>query len=414
MQDIVPKKSIREITKPHMPGTTSSQSNYTPVEPKKVIREMKDVFEEYPHTKFESGHKEKGRGWMFIIFLILVVGGIGTFLHFQKSATVYITTTQEILTFKDTEISVPTTELIVLSATTTSVIDITTSTGTPILTKAKGTVTIYNSNSTEQVLIASTRLETPNGKIYRLDSKITVPRASIVAGKTTPGSIQALITADKVGESYNISQSDFTFPGLVGSARYKNVYARSKGAITGGKETSAMVVNEKDKNMKIEAASKENTTSLEARLDAQKPDDAFVIKKPVLTTAFEKTSDTKGTVTFTYSMIGVDAKKFATMLTKSQKQNIVSDMEFAQDATSLEVEYLSLDKNSAQIKITGNASVRPYIDQDALRTLLTGKPFNQFRELIKQIPGVEESRFNSKPFWATTFPQTSRIFIEQK
>lgn len=414
MQDIVPKKSIREITKPHMPGVTSSQSQYKPVEPKMVVQEVKDSFEEYPHVKFGSTHKEKGRGWIFIVFLLLVVGGVGTFLHFQKSATIYITTTQETLTFKDTEINIPLTDLIVLTATTTSVIDIITTAGTPTLTKAKGTVTVYNSNSTEQVLIASTRLETPNGKIYRLDNKITVPKASVVAGKTTPGSIQALISADKVGESYNISQVDFTFPGLVGSPRYKNVYARSKGAITGGSETSAKIINEKDKNTKIESFTKESADSLEIKLRAQKIEDVFIIKNPALTTVFEKTSDTKGTVTLSNSMTVVDTKKLATLLTKTQKQNASRVMEFAQDASVLDIEYVSSDKTSAQIKVNGAVSVRSYIDQVSLKALLAGKPFNQFREIIKQIEGVDESRFSSKPFWATTFPQVTRIFVEQK
>jgi len=414
MQDIVPKKSIREITKPHMPGAAASQSNYVPVEPKKSAQKATDTFEEYPHAKFESTRTKKGRGWILIVFLLLVVGGIGTFLHFQKSATVYITTTKENLDFKNTEINIPIADLAVLTATTTSVIDIITSTGTPTMTKAKGTVTVYNSNITEQVLIASTRLETSNGKIYRLDGKVTVPKASVVAGKTTPGSIQALITADKVGESYNISQADFTFPGLVGSPRYKNVYARAKGAIAGGLQTSTKIINEKDKNAKIEALTKENTTLLETQLRAQKTEDVFIIKKPFLTTTFEKTSDTKGTVTFSNSMTVVDTNKLATILTKNQKQTTVGGMEFTRDAGELEVEYVSSDKTSTQIKVNGDTSVRSYIDQVAIMTLLAGKPFNQFRELIKQFEGIEESRFSSKPFWATTFPQASRIFIEQK
>ncbi len=412
MQDIVPKKSIREITKPHVPGSVVPEPLYQKVP--NVIKQPQEVnsqFDEYPHTKAEFYPKEKKRGWRLSLFIITVLVAVGGFLHFQKSATIYITSKQEILTFKDANIVIPGSSLQTLSVSTSTSIEIKTSTGTPALVKAKGTVTIYNSNSTEQVLVAGTRLETPNGKIYRLDGRVTVPR---MLNSSTPGSIQALITADKPGAQYNIGQADFALPGLLGSPRYKTVYARTKSAIVGGSETSIRLVDEKDKAQKIEALIAENKESLEADLLSQKNASTTIIQESSITNSFEKISDTQGLVTITASMRVLSTNEFATLLTKHQKQNTVTTMEFAQNPISLSLVYLSEDKEDVHVKVTGSASVRPYVDLENIKNILAGTSMKQFRENIQNVQGIQEIRFTSKPFWVGTFPSASRIFIEQK
>jgi hypothetical protein len=78
-------------------------------------------------------------------------------------------------------------------------------------TKASGTIIIYNNYSADsQKLVASTRFEAPNGKIFRISQPVTVP------GKKgdTPGSIEAIITADQAGPDYNVGLVDFTIPGF--------------------------------------------------------------------------------------------------------------------------------------------------------------------------------------------------------
>lgn len=414
MQDIVPKKSIREITKPRAPhraDTATTQPDYKDIDSKKPVASKPLQSEEYPHTRFESVREGKSKGRLFILLLCFLFIGTGLYLHMQKSATVYITQKKHTLTFKDADIQIPLSEMSVLTVSTTTIITIKTSTGTPVLTKAKGTVTIYNGNSTEQVLIANTRLETPKGKIYRLDSTITVPKSGVSG---IPGSIQAAVTADKTGESYNVTQTDFTFPGLIGSPRYKNVYARTKNAISGGKEASSRIVDAKDKDAKIALFKEDKKIALEKEIASQTNNDALSIQKPTITDTFEKTSDTQGTVTLKITESIIDAKKFATILAKKEIQNVTNTMEFVGDTSGLNVEYVSQDNGVAQVKINGVVTVKEYLDVEVLKTTLAEKPFNQFRELIQQFEGIQESRFTSKPFWISSFPQNSRIFIDQK
>lgn len=412
MQDIVPKKSIREITKPHLPASSvSANTQYKIPDVVKAVQENANQMDEYPHTKSEAYSKEKRRGWVLPVFIITVLIAVAGFLHFQKSATVYVTSKQEVLTFKDVDITIPLTDLNTVSVATSTKIEIKTSTGTPMLMKARGTVTIYNSNSTAQLLVAGTRLETPNGKIYRLDGRVTVPK---MINSNTPGSIQVLVTADKSGESYNVAQADFTLPGLIGSARYKTVYARTKGPIAGGSETAVRLVDEKDKAQKMETFLTENRVSLEAKLRIQKTSSTTIIQEPVSTSSFEKISDTQGIVTITSAMNVLDTKKLATLLTKSQKQNTATTMEFAENPASLVIVYVSQDKEEVHVKVNGSVSVRPYVDMENIKNVLAGTSMKQFREHIEDIQGIQEIRFTSKPFWVSTFPSASRIFVEQK
>lgn len=417
MQDIVPKKSIREITKPRIPGSEPvSQSNtYKEGFSAKNYSSKEHVsFDEYPHKKVNLAPKENSRGWFIVFFLLLLAGSVGTFLHFQKSVTVHLTAEKHDLVFKDTEIVIPAAEITTLTVSTSTVINISTSTGTPTLTKAKGTVTIYNANSTEQPLVAGTRLETPEGKIYRLDAKVTVPKASIQGTKNTPGSIQALITADKAGENYNLSQSDFTFPGLVGSPRYKNVYARTKGSISGGASTSAQIVDEKDKSQKVDVFVKKVTEGLQNELSQKKGSDTFIIHAPAVSSLFEKNSSTSGTVTISSSIFVIKNNTMASLLAKSQKPNENIEMKFASDSTSFSTTLISTDKTDTRIKVSGSTSVSTAIDAEKIKGILAGKSFSQFRELVKQVPGIQEIRFTAKPFWISTFPKSSQINIEEK
>ena len=66
--------------------------------------------------------------------------------------------------------------------------------------KARGTLIISNEYSSDtQPLIATTRFETGDGKIFRLAESVTVPGVTIVDGKRQPGIVEAVVIADAPG-----------------------------------------------------------------------------------------------------------------------------------------------------------------------------------------------------------------------
>ncbi|MDP1884709.1 MAG: hypothetical protein Q8L10_05105 [Candidatus Moranbacteria bacterium] len=103
--------------------------------------------------------------------------------------------------------------------------------------KARGTITVYNEfSSSPQPLVATTRFENSDKKIFRLVSGITVPGMEKVGTETKPGAIEAEVIADEAGEGYNIGPSSFSIPGFQssGNEKYTKIYAKSFKAMAGG------------------------------------------------------------------------------------------------------------------------------------------------------------------------------------
>lgn len=89
---------------------------------------------------------------------------------------------------------------------------------------ATGTVTLVNETGAAQPLVATTRLLSEGGVLFRLRDRVTVP-----AG----GTVEAAVYADQPGPSGDIGPSRFTIPGL-SPALQASIYARSSSPMTGG------------------------------------------------------------------------------------------------------------------------------------------------------------------------------------
>ncbi|MFW5888307.1 MAG: hypothetical protein ACOCVY_01175 [Patescibacteria group bacterium] len=81
-----------------------------------------------------------------------------------------------------------------------------------------GKVTIVNNYSQNQPLVASTRILSPNDKMYRLSETVTVP-----AG----GSVEVDVYTDEPSPEYAIGPTRFTIPGLWAGLQ-DDIYAESK------------------------------------------------------------------------------------------------------------------------------------------------------------------------------------------
>lgn len=127
--------------------------------------------------------------------------------------------------------------------------------------KASGTITISNSFSeASQPLVATTRFETSDGKLYRLIDGVTVPGAKTEDGKTVSGKIDARVMADQAGTKYNLTSGTFTIPGFKGGPKYDKITAEVKNAFTGGSDDASgakLSVSQSDLDLAKTAASDE-------------------------------------------------------------------------------------------------------------------------------------------------------------
>jgi len=97
---------------------------------------------------------------------------------------------------------------------------------TPIEGNAGGIVTLINETTSDQALVATTRVLSEEGVLFRLDEQTTVP-----AG----GQVDAIVHADETGLLGEVGPTQFTIPGLSTSLQ-DVIYAVSIDSMTGGVE----------------------------------------------------------------------------------------------------------------------------------------------------------------------------------
>ncbi len=99
--------------------------------------------------------------------------------------------------------------------------------------KTGGFIYIYNAYSAApQKLVAQTRFETKDGKIFRIQNPVIVPGAKMSDTKLTPSSIKIEVVSDAAGKEYQIGPSYFTIPGFKESPKYAGFYAESTEPMT--------------------------------------------------------------------------------------------------------------------------------------------------------------------------------------
>ncbi len=186
---------------------------------------------------FDTWNKKHKKGYMFwflcIAAVVLVFVLISTYF---ASATVTISPKKYAVTLDSTKLylsDVPhkTTEV---SADTS--LQVAAKGTVKVDRKATGRIVIYNTyNSVDQKLIAGTRVETSDGKIFRLKNPVTVPgQKTSSAGKKIAGSAEVDIVADVSGDNYNVGFKDFKISAYKGTDKDGKIYGRSKTSIDGG------------------------------------------------------------------------------------------------------------------------------------------------------------------------------------
>jgi hypothetical protein len=126
-------------------------------------------------------------------------------------------------------------------------------TGTTQVTDAKssGTVTITNGTSRPYTFVATTRLLSKDGVLFRLRDSATIPAR---------GTVDAEVIADQAGAQGDIGATTFIFPGLT-AALQEQITAESATSMTGGSGTAV-------------AASAEDIAAAKAALEGKLRKDA--------------------------------------------------------------------------------------------------------------------------------------------
>lgn len=286
--------------------------------------------------------------------------------------------------------------------------------------KASGTIIIYNNYSTaSQRLIKNTRFSTPEGLIYRISDSVTVP------GKkgTVPGSVEAVVTADASGESYNVGLKDFTIPGFKGDPRYTAFYARSKTPLSGGFSGIQKVIADADRAKAKTSIQSKLTADLMKLAPGQVANDQILFDKAVRIDFTQLPEEANGDSVIlkeegTLSLIVFNKEALSSSIANEQIGEYRGEPILVTNLDKL----LFTPKgdfrpsvDSVSFTLSGNATFEWLYDELILKQGLAGKPRAEIPAVLSKYPMIEKADISIRPFWLRKFPTSlDRITIEKK
>lgn len=278
---------------------------------------------------------------------------------------------------------------------------------------ARGTVTITNNLTFAQSLVATTRLLSETGILFRLESAVTVP-----AG----GTVDAEVYADAAGVSGNIEPTKFTIPGL-SVTRQESVYATSSEAFTGGIYSVAVVSVEE---LDAAAAELESTLLEDAKAmliaqvgetftgqsyDVEVVEKTFSIEPDTEAQSFDVTLSLKVTAVF------FDQEALGKIAVAKLYENLGQGQEFMNvDASTMQVGVEAVDEEAGQANILVTLSM-PAITSRTSEALQVGRFVGMSEEEVRELlvgEGVaSDVTVEFFPFWVSTVPRLKdHIYID--
>ena len=296
----------------------------------------------------------------------------------------------------------------------------------PQNTRAEGTAVLYNMNTSGESLeiINRTRLQSANGKIYRLIGRHSIPGGKTVGGKFVPGSKEIKIEADDFGNDFNLPDEGvrLSVPALIEKyPTFADTYAITSSKIVGGFSGERFIPNTNEetkirqqlrrdieKKLRNDLAQSVANNSLSARtvfengifvefesLENTQIGDAVMIREKgsLYAISFRETELATLLVKYAPSSIQsvlparIEAKDLSMKIEKANEFKIVSSTEFS-------------------FRLTGSADLYWDIDTALLRSDIAGKNRKEVADILtSEYPQVIQHKTPSIfPAWRNTLP----------
>jgi len=286
--------------------------------------------------------------------------------------------------------------------------------------KATGQVRLYNAySSSPQTLVATTRLMSSDGKIFRLTKTVVIPGAQIVEGKIAPSYLDVDVEADQPGSSYNIGPSDFTIPGFEGTAKYTAFYGKSSKPMTGGSTEKIKILTQEDFNRARDSL----WNGAQEEIKQELIDQAYGTK---LLDDFVQIDlrDVKSSVnvgdkadSFTLSIRGVaqavvfSESDIAELAKNKIKEQLSDNKKLNGEPTFIYTNpKVDLVKGQMSFNVRGEQEVAWKVDEEQIKKLVAGKTEDQLRQILSGRQEIQAFEVTNWPFKKTP-SQESRIKI---
>ncbi len=295
-------------------------------------------------------------------------------------------------------------------------------------TKASGKLTIYNEYSGEsQSLVANTRFQTSDGKVFRIQKRVTVPGAKMNGKKVeSPGILEVEVLADKPGSEYNIGPADFKIPGFEGTSKYDGFYAKSSSAMEGGSFGEKRAISESDLKKAKEALLDKLKKSRSDFIKANIPNNLVFLDSGIEEEFGELESPKEGSAAdgFTaklkasYNVIAFDQKDVDSLIEENLTLRLKGDRKTYPDTKTISYEegVFNLDKSSFGFSVRASEVVGGDLDIEKLKKDLSGKGEIEIRKILTANDAIETAEITLWPFWSTkapTDPEMIKVIIKE-
>lgn len=277
--------------------------------------------------------------------------------------------------------------------------------------RAKGTITIYNSSNQSLSLVAGTRFQSPEGKIYRSTKRIYIPASS------EERKVDFEVVAEEGGEKYNVSaKAEFKIPGLVATVWTDRLRAVAEDGISGGSSGDIKVVSLDDLVQGRTALEKEIEAILTNELKLRYPKYLFPEELGVLNIKLADISHKVGQPADRISFSGVGELK-TIGVEKDRLINFLKDLA-AKDSLKQQNNIRITDLNITGFKIidldpklqylraevSGTVGMKGDIDLRSVTNQLAGKTLKDVKKILAQNSSIENAEASIWPFWSETLP----------
>ena len=269
---------------------------------------------------------------------------------------------------------------------------------------ATGFATLINESNDAQTLVATTRLLTPEGVLFRLKSRVDVP---------AKGRLKTEVYADQPGAGGDIGPSRFTIPGLSASQQ-KVIYAESDAPMKGGR-VSTGVVSQADIDQ-VEAGLREELTAQAKEELAKKVQGAWSGQAYEIEDASRFQSAAAGEtadgivirLSIRVRSANFDRQKAVEIASEDLRRGLTSDRELvgvsADDAT-FELEDADPQGGTASLRVAVKGVSRVSLESPLFdATKLRGLDLDAVKAYFEGIEGVEKVDVKFRPFWIKRMP----------
>jgi hypothetical protein len=269
--------------------------------------------------------------------------------------------------------------------------------------KAKGTLTLFNSDDSKKTLPEGTVITSGNNLDFVLDKEISIASASgdIFSGIKS-GTAQAAVTAKEIGTEFNLpSNTKFTV------GKQSTLAAKNDNAFSGGSKKTVTVVSKKDTDRLV--ADLPKGLEAKAREDLQKKIGTDVVLIPVFTDrklekpTFDKKVDeeaksVKLTANVTFQTVSYKKDELTQYAQVKLKNKFSQDVTIPEKSIKTELKNIKVtDDEDITADASINAGILPKLDREQLIRDITGKSFAEAEVILRDVPQVKSASLKLSP-----------------